>query len=254
MKKNNKNLLSEQHLGKIKYISGYKVNESARYRKLVNDGEEFDEIPNINSYATQSGMPVPQNQSFTNEQEVEPEEEMPGMPPPEGEEGLAPAMPDTEEVGAEEAPDVPDFVEPGDEGGDEMGMGMPEQDPQQEVDLIQNEIIRHNTEAMKSIHSELQSLNNMVNGLNTELKKLNYDVEEVREPTNVEKMMEKKDVSYPYYFNLNDMWEDNWFAQQREQSGEKGIRQLPDGEFVADFDDLPKPSKIDIQNSFNDIV
>ena len=249
MKDKNKTLLSEEHLRKIKFRTDYKVNESARYRKLVNDGEEFDEIPNINSYATQSGMPVPQNQSFTNEQEGEEPEE----------EGLAPAMPDTEEVGADDAPDVPDFVEPdeaGVEGGDmpDMGMGMPEQDPQQEVDLIQNEIIRHNTEAMKSIHTELQGLNNMVDGLNSELKKLNYDVEEVREPTNVEKMMKKKDVSYPYYFNLNDMWSDNWFSQQREQTGEKGIRELPDGSYVADFDELPKPSKIDIQNSFNDIV
>ena len=247
MTKNNKNLLSEEHLRKIKHRTEYKISESARYRKLVNDGEEFDEVPNINSYATQSGMPVPQNQSFTNEQEGE---------EPEEEEGLAPAMPDTEDIGAEDAPDVPDFVEPEEAGvGDELGAeSMPDEDPQQEVDLIQNEIIRHNTEAMKSIHTELQSLNNMVNGLNTELQKLNYDVEEVREPTNVEKMMKKKDVSYPYYFNLNDMWEDNWFSQQREKSQEKGIRELPDGSYVADFDELPKPSKIDIQNSFNEIV
>jgi len=253
MKDSKKKLLSEEHLRKIKFRTDYKVNESARYRRLVSDGEEFDEVPNTNPYATQSGMPVPTSPNFTNEQEGdEPEEE-----------GLAPEMPDTEDVGAEDAPDVPDFVEPGDEetptgapspdmgGGD---MGMPDESPEQEVDAIQNEIIRHNTEAMKSIHSELQNLNNMVTGLNTELNKLNYDVEEVREPTNVEKMMKKKDVSYPYYFNLNDMWEDNWFSQQRQQSQEKGIRELPDGTFVADFDDLPKPSKIDVQNSFNDVV
>ncbi|MFW6377081.1 MAG: hypothetical protein ACOCZ5_00410 [bacterium] len=253
MKDIKKGLLSEEHLRKIKYVTDYKVNESARYRKLVSDGEEFDEVPNTNSYATQSGMPVPASPNFTNEQEDE-----------EPEPGLAPEIPDTEEVGAEDAPDVPDFVEPGEENqeGDnkpEMGMddnmgGMPEKDPQQEVDDIQNEIIRHNTEAMKSIHLELQNLNNMVNGLNSELNKLNYDVEEVREPTNVEKMINKKDVSYPYYFNLNDMWEDNWFSQQREESQEKGIRELPDGTFVADFDDLPKPSKIDVEDSFNKIV
>lgn len=247
-----KDLVLEEHLKKIKFYTNYKINESARYRKLVSDDEQFDELPNVNSYATQSGMPVPQNQSFTNEQEGdEPEED-----------GLAPEIPDTENIASDNAPDVPDFVEPDQEDDPEKpeaemgddGMNIPNQDPQQQVDVIQNEIIRHNTEAMKSIYMELQNLNNMVGGLNNELQKLNSDVEEVREPTNVEKMINKKDVSYPYYFNLNDMWDDNWFEQQRNDSGEKGVRKLPDGTFIADFDDLNKPSKIDVQNSFNDIV
>jgi len=90
---------------------------------------------------------------------------------------------------------------------------------------------------------------------------LSADVEEVREPTDSEKLMNKTEVSYPYYFNLNDFWKDNWFDQKRAQNNginggdaeQQGMKELPDGTYVADFDDLPQKSKIDVQNSFNEI-
>jgi len=70
--------------------------------------------------------------------------------------------------------------------------------------------------------------------------------------------MNKSNVSYPYYFNLNDLWQDNWFEQKRVGAGGKtddgGMKELPDGSYIADFDDLPQKSKIDVQNSFNDMV
>jgi len=96
-------------------------------------------------------------------------------------------------------------------------------------------------------------LDNSVKALNAKVVELNADVEEVREPTNAEKLMSKKDVSYPYYFNLNDFWNGNWFAENREKELSKGIKELPDGTFIADFDDLPKESKTDVQNSFNEL-
>ena len=66
--------------------------------------------------------------------------------------------------------------------------------------------------------------------------------------------MSKKEVSYPYYFNLNDFWQGNWFNEKRNQANEKGVKELPDGTFVADFDELPRKSKTDIQSSFNDMI
>ena len=66
--------------------------------------------------------------------------------------------------------------------------------------------------------------------------------------------MSKTNVSYPYYFNLNDFWKGNWFNQKNgEGESEQGIKELPDGTFIADFDELPQKSKIDVQDSFNDI-
>ena len=76
--------------------------------------------------------------------------------------------------------------------------------------------------------------------LNSKLEALNTDVEEVREPTNTEKLMSKVNVSYPYYFNLNDFWKGNWFNEKRDKETEKGIKELPDGTYVADFDELPQ--------------
>ena len=230
-----KNVLSEEHIRKIMHRTGYKINESPRYRSLVNDNEEFDTIPDMNV-----GNRVGQGANFnTMMGEQEDEEETPDTPAPEGEEMPEPPAPAY--AGGEEGMPPP-----------EAGMGEPA--PQPEVDEIQNEIIKHNIEAMKSIQMELQNLNSTVTGLNSKLAELNADVEEVREPTNAEKLMNKTDVSYPYYFNLNDFWKDNWFDQKRDEAEEKGIRELPDGSYIADFDSLPKASKIDIDKSFNNIV
>ena len=108
---------------------------------------------------------------------------------------------------------------------------------------------------MRGIHDQLEGLNSTITGLNQKMDVLGANVEEVREPTDSEKLMNKTDVSYPYYFNLNDFWKDNWFDQKRdEEQTNQGMKELPDGTYVADFDDLPQKSKIDVQNSFNDIV
>ena len=58
-------------------------------------------------------------------------------------------------------------------------------------------------------------------------------------------------VSYPYYFNLNDYWSDNWFKNK--YSNNDSIKRLPDGTYVANFDDLPSKSSIDINKSFDNI-
>jgi hypothetical protein len=232
-----KDILLEEHLRKIKYRTSYKINESPKYRPLVNNGEEFDDMPVL-----------------TNEAGDQADAEKPGG-------GEVPPEPSNDQPITGDAP-VPAFDAGGDATGEvggevppinPMGDDMQQVDPAQEVNNIQNDIIKHNIEAMKSIHDELKALEDSVKGLNSQLVTLNADVEEVREPTNSEKLMSKTNVSYPYYFNLNDFWSGNWFAQQREKELSKGIKELPDGTFVADFDDLPQESKIDVQKSFNDI-
>ena len=241
--KKNKNLFSQENLRKIKHRTEYKINESPRYRSLINDDEEFDNIPDANignhvghganfntMVGEQEGDEGETSNISTSPKKAKPES---------GEDMLEPPMP----AYAENEKNTPSA---------EAGINEPTSQP--DVDVIQNEIIRHNIEAMKSIQMELENLNNTVNGLNTKLATLNADVEEVREPTNAEKLMKKTSVSYPYYFNLNDFWNDNWFAKKRDDAREKGIRELPDGTYIADFDDLPKDSKTDIQRSFNSLI
>lgn len=231
-----KNILLEEQLRKIKYRVDYKINESPKYRPLVNSNEEFDAVPLTNEAGDQEDAPLAQEK-----EPVEPTTDVP--------------------AGVDDAP-VPAFAQG--EEGNEVGVDVPpegdapvppvEPNPEQGVDTIQNDIIKHNIEAMKSIHTQLEDLNSIVQGLNNKLETLNADVEEVREPTNSEKLMSKKNVSYPFYFNLNDFWDGNWFDAKREVEGDNGgIRELPDGSFVADFDDLPQRSKVDIQNSFGEI-
>jgi len=249
MENEKKSKLIEEQLRKFKYRVGYKVNETAKYHPLISDGEEFDEVPLTNEAGEQEDAeklgggaepPAP-----SNDQPVGADAPVPAFDKTGGETQLDPNAP----------PDPNAPVDPNADpmaGGDANPMGA-DMNAQPQVDDIQNDIIKHNIEAMKSIHDQLETLSSAVQALNAKSDILTADVEEVREPTNSEKLMSKKNVSYPYYFNLNDFWNGNWFSEQREKQNEKGIKELPDGTYVADFDDLPQKSKTDIQKSFNEI-
>ena len=232
-----KSKLFEEQLRKFKYRVDYKVNESPKYRPLVNVGEEYDQLPLTNEAGEQEDAEIPGGGATP----PEPSNDQPaaGTPTPEPAFAQGGAAPADGTVPPEDGTVPP-------EGGE-----MPPAEPQ--VDEIQNEIIKHNIEAMKSIHDQLEGLNQMTQQLNAQLKILTTDVEEVREPSNTQKLMSKTNVSYPYYFNLNDFWSGNWFNEKRAQENDKGIKEMPDGSYVADFDDLPQKSKIDVQNSFNEI-
>jgi len=238
MGKDKKDLLLEEQLRKFKYRVNYVVNESPRYRPLVGTDEEFDNMPMTNEAGEQEDAPKPEGEMPTETTIDQPMNT--GAP-----EGMPTEIPSDTPPGEE--PPIDGMG--GDAMGDPMAMGT---NPGQEVDSIQNEIIKHNIAAMQSIHDKLQGLDATVQGLNTKLDSLNAEVEEVREPTNSEKLMSKTNVSYPYYFNLNDFWSGNWFDKKRDEAKEEGVRELPDGSFIADFDDLPQKSKMDVQNSFNE--
>ena len=216
------------------------LKETASYNKLVQNEGDFDDIPD-SFYSTQSGYPTPENP------------------------GLSSTLYEEEEEGGDEEMELPMEAPP--ESPPEADIEDEEGTDTESVDKIQNEIIRYNIETLKSIHSEIKNLNSSIDSLNGRFDELNRDVEEVREPTNVEKLEQKKDVSYPYYFNLNDFWKGNWFEdiyggdKSNNGDGDDGnqesvgsIKKLPDGSFVADFDDLPKDSFIDIEKSFHDVV
>lgn len=254
-KKNEKNPLKE-HLEKIKYRVNYTISETPKYKPVIEDDMEFDEVP-INIHMTQDGQPMPNtggSDAYLEEQGNEDEIPAPQGPKEPAEPSNAPA-PDQEEDIPEDEPEGEPMDEPIEpEGGEpEIPEDIPVE-PEEDVDQIQNDIIKHNIEAMKSIHSKLEDLENINAQLNSQLGALNSKVKEVEEPTNAQKLMSKKDVSYPFYFNLNDFWKDNWFDQQRDKLHEKGIRELPDGSYIADFDDLPTPNDMDIEDSFNSIV
>ncbi len=234
MENKTNNILFEEHLKKIKHRIDYKINESVRYTPISNI-DEFDEIPKTSEAGEQEDAPKPEGNVPTEPSNNQP---IPAESP----------VPSFDKAEGGEQPDLAGGASP-------VGANPMSAEPQQQVDDIQNDIIKHNIEAMKSIHGQLENLSTMVQTLNSKLETLDSDVEEVREPTNSEKLMSKKDVSYPYYFNLNDFWKGNWFNEKHgSDNQEGGVKELPDGTFVADFDDLPRKSKIDVQNSFNDMM
>lgn len=239
----------ENHINKMVHHMKYRLNETARYHPIVDENDEFDDLP-IEIYNTDDGMPVPTSPGLTNEAGEQADAE------PIGSKNPLNTDPSTEEPNLNAPPaNAPPAEAP------MANLNAPPTDvpiapvaQTPPVDDIQNSIIKHNLAAMEAISNQLSSLNAYVQGLDSKISLLNADVEEVREPTNVEKLMKKTEVSHPYNYNLNDMWSNNWFDEKRRGENERGIRELPDGTFVADFDDLPKQSKIDIEKSFNDLV
>ena len=249
--------VDKQHINELLYRMNYKVNESPRYRPIMEKDEQFDKLPEM--YNEADGLPAPE---IGNKKplDTDPSTEAPILNDPNA---GAPAPPQPDATGGTPPPATPPIdmnAPPTDQpmaqspemplGGDAMGM----QPPTPKVDDIQNDIIKSNLAAMEAIHNQLLGLNSTVDELNQKMVLLSSDVEEVREPTNTEKLMNKGQVSYPYYFNLNDMWSGNWFNEKRQEEGEKGMKKLEDGTYVADFDDLPQHSKIDIEKSFNNMV
>ena len=214
-----------EHIDRLKYKINYGINEAPIYQKITEDDFGMDDtLPD--QVVQAEPQPVTADSSEA--------------APTTG----ATTTPEVPPAGAAEMP-------PPAEAGAMPEMGA---QPEQSVDKVQNDIIRQNLSTMEMIHNKLEQLETMVQNLNQEHTKLNAEVEEVREPTNGEKLMSKKDVSYPFYYNLNDVWKGNWFEKNREEENEKGIRELPDGTFIADFDDLPEFSKTDIEQSFSKIT
>lgn len=208
----------DKHINEIMFRSNYRINESPKYHQVIEADEVFDDFP----------------KDVTEADELPPIEKPEEIPPVE----------DKPEVGSSKLPPVDDNPMP-----DPMMPEMPVE-PQISVDDIQNDIIKTNLEAMKHINDQLKSLDDFVKNIDSKMNILTSDVEEVRAPSNGEKLMKQKNVSYPYYYNLNDYWEGNSFNQKKEDYGQ-GITKLEDGTFIANFDDLPKTMG-NIDKTFND--
>ena len=235
----NPNSINE-HIDRIKFISDYTINE-AKY-SLVDGLEEDDNPAEIwNEPSSVSPIPVIEDE--------EPQMGNDGLPidepaPEEGDMGVE-AMGAEEEMAAE-----PEMGEP---MATDLAMGaepIPEEPTQPSVDQIQNDIIKTSVSAMEKMNSELNNLESSLTALNSKIDGLSQEVEEVREPTNVEKLMSKKEDSHPFYYNLNDMWDENSFQARRQVEDSEGMKQLEDGSFVADFDTLPKFTEQEIKDSF----
>lgn len=246
-----------EHIKKIMSKSNY-VLESPSYKAIIDD--DFNTYDEPNTYMG-GPSPVDGNSSLREEDPIPGEEEE----QPVGDIEMDALGMDGTEVPAPEMggePEIPDEV-PSPEMGDEA---IPTEEPPMEApveaqpnpDELQNDIIKKNIEVMKQLNQKIDSLEAGIDNLSMQNQELSFkseemakDVEEVREPTNVEKLMSKKVDSHPYYYGLNDMWDGNWFQGRRDELGDRGMKQMDDGSYVADFDEMNQLNDIEIKDSFD---
>jgi hypothetical protein len=227
---------------RMKYLFKYALNEASY--TLIDGIEEDDNIPEEIWSEPSSVSPVSPHNSNVMEDE-EPQMDNEGLPVEDPAMGEFPE----EEMGAEEEMAVEDPM-----GGEEMEMSMEEPMPEEpappSADEIQNDILKSSISAMQKMNDELNSLESTLGMLNSKIDGLNAEVEEVKEPTNVEKLMSRKEDSHPFYYNLNDMWDGNSFQARRQVENSEGMKQTDDGSYVADFDSLPKYTDQEVNDSF----
>ena len=230
-----------EHIDRIKFVTNYSLNE-ARY-SLVDGIDDDDNVPEEIWSEPSHASPVSPNNSNVMEDD-EPQMDNEGLPVEEpAPEEPAPEM-GAAEMGAEEMDAVADPMM-----GAEEPMPQPEPEPPS-VNQIQNDILKTSVSAMQKMNNELRNLESSLSSLNTKIDGLNKEVEEVKEPTNVEKLTARKEDSHPFYMNLNDMWDGNSFQARRQVEDSHGMKKLDDGTYVADFDTLPKYTDQEINDSF----
>ena len=204
----------DKHIEKILFRSSYKINEDVKYNKI--DSSYFEQDDDFSNLIDEDEEGEEDNEELVDD-EI-PQEESPEQ---------------TEELPEEEPISLEDE--------------QPEESSEKSVDLIQNEIIKSTISTMNMIHGKLKDLENNVNSLNDKYEKLQADVDDVKEPTNQEKLESRTQDSYPFYKNLNDVWKTE---RSDGITSDGGVLKLKDGTYVALYDNLGDLHSGDINKSF----
>ena len=260
LKRKNKTSLNE-HLARIKYVSKHVLGE-AKYNPVF----EMDVDDELDMAQLGGPQPIPVLEAGDEEEEITADQ----IDDPTGAEGAVGdgfpgegPEPPVDSGAAEQVADVPDagmedpMADPmaADPMGGDPAMGapaVPSADEQREE--LQNSLIKLQVSALEQMNSKMQMMDATMGELKGVMGQLSQDVEEVREPTNVEKVASRKEDSHPYYYRLNDLWQGNTFQGRMDDGktgdGEYGMKQLEDGTYVADFDSFPGLNDMDLKNSF----
>jgi hypothetical protein len=239
-----KDKTTNEHIEKIIGKSKYKINEVS-YR-LADEDFSADDIISPDVFDDPKAVqPASMGQSNIFSED---EEDLPEIGPPE------------EEMADDSLPPV-DGDMPAEEPVDGLE-GQPEEAPieapavapepeEPSVDDLQNDLIKLNISTMQQMNSKVAELEKTLSVMDSKFMELDKDVEEVREPTNVEKLTSRKVDSHPFYYGLNDMWDGNTFQARRDEAGERGMKQMEDGSFIADFDQMNKFTDYEVKDSFD---
>lgn len=237
-----------EHLERIKYVAKYAVNETPKYKSLIG-GSEFDTLPEYLKEAPSGD---------TNPAAATPEPTAGGLPPmPDASAGGAPEAPPTaapvQGAGGEAAATPPENVNvdisttaPAEQPPIEQPTPAPVETP----DMLQKRAMELQLDALRRMSDQINDIGSAVDSLNKRMEIYSDEVDQVREPSDMEKFENRKVDSSPYYYNLNDLWDGNNFKTRMDQFS-KGYTKTEDG-YVADFDDLPRLAPHEVKASFDD--
>ncbi len=234
----------KEQVDKMLYKSSYIISESPTYKSILEDAV-FDEIPEAEAPAPEEN-PMPSSAPATSTPPqsnaapaASPAPTSDAMPP------VAPSPAPAPTTSPAPAPEVSAAPPMGATNG--FSEPAPVVDEKEEM---QKEVMRLQIEAMKQMSAKITEMESVVDGLNAQLAEFSKEVDKVKEPTDIEKFQERKLDSHPYYYNLNDLWNNNTFQARMDGMNSKGITKTDDG-YVADFDQLPKLSQYEVKNSFD---
>lgn len=247
----NKKKSLREHLERIKYVSKYAINETPKYKELMGEGG-MDGLPEYLKEAP-SGDTAPAPQANA------PAGDLPPLPDDQPNAGGALAAGTNPEPPPSAAPvqntgGAPNNPE-SNTNVDITTTAPAEQPPLEQPapvtspDQVQNDVMKLQLDALKKMSDKIEDLGSAVDSLNQRMVVYGDEVEKVREPSDMEKFENRKNDSSPYYYNLNDLWDNNNFKTRMDQFS-KGYVKTEDG-YVADFDDLPKLAPHEVKASFD---
>lgn len=238
-----------EHIEKMLYKSRYVVNESPIYRAVM-DGASFDGIPEgWNMKEAEGAQPSGSTQSSTTPDPAATPVGTAAPTPPTPDPAAAPqgtAAPaaSTPSPSPSPAPTTPPMAA--------AVPAQPQPDLNKAKEDLQKQVMEYQLQAMRGMSQKIEQLEGLVGNLNSQLSQFSKEVEKVREPTDVEKFDGRKQDSHPYYYNLNDLWNNNTFQGRMDTMNTKGIVKT-EGGYMADFDQLPKMTDYEVKNSFDKI-
>lgn len=198
----------DKHIEKIMFKSSYKLNEDASFKRI--DSKIFEEDDDVNSFINNEINVIGEDEEIEQEEAIE---KIPDV--------------DDEEIELEDSENLDTKTN--------------------SIDKLQTDIIKTNISTMKMIHDKLKNLENNFVDLSSKFDNLQKDVDEVKEPSNEEKLENKKYDSYPFYKNLNDIWNSDKYNRVIK---DEGIIKLNDGTYIASFDDLGDLSNGNLEKSY----
>lgn len=249
----NKKKSLREHLERMKYVSAYAINETPKYKELMGEAgidglpEYLKEAPSGDTAnATQAAQtPAAGNlPPLPDENPAGGATTTPESPPS--------ATPVANTSGAPTNPEGSTNVDisttaPAEQPPSEQpAPAVPEMSPDQK----QNQVMELQLDALRKMSYKIEDLGSVVDSLNKRMEIYSDEVEKVREPSDMEKFDDRKIDSSPYYYNLNDLWDNNNFKSRMDQFS-KGYIKTEDG-YIADFDDLERLPDHMVKASFDD--